>query len=94
MRLAELLGGETITIPGADVATGVVEYAQANNFTHIIVSATKRAHWMELLRGSLAQRIISRAGDIHVHVLADGSQAGLHGGRTRRPPGNRKAAAA
>ena len=71
MRLAERLGGETVTLPGSDTATAVVDYARANNFTHIIVAPSRRAHWTELVLGSTAQRVISRAGTIHVHVLAD-----------------------
>ena len=71
MRLAEQLGGETVTLPGADPATAVVEYARANNFTHIIVAPSRRAHWTELFLGSVAQRVITRAGTIHVHVLAE-----------------------
>ncbi len=71
MRLAEQLGGETLTVPGADPATAVVEYARANNFTHIIVAPSRRAHWTELFLGSVAQRVIARAGTIHVHVLAE-----------------------
>ena len=76
MRLAERLGGETITVPGSDPAATVVEYARSNNFTHIIVAPSRRAHWTELFIGSTAQRIISRAGSIHVHVLADDAPAG------------------
>ena len=70
MRLAERLGGETVTVPGADAATAVVEYARMNNFTHIIVAPSQRARWTEILLGSTAQRIIAKAGSIHVHVLA------------------------
>ncbi len=70
MRLAERLGGETVTVPGADAATAVVEYARANNFTHIIVAPSRRAHWTEIFLGSMAQRVIAKAGSIHVHVLA------------------------
>ena len=71
LRLAERLGGGTVTVPGADPATAVVEYARANNYTHIVVAPSRRAHWTELLLGSLAQRVISRAAGIHVHVLAE-----------------------
>ncbi len=70
MRLAERLRGETVTIPGADPAIAVVEYARTNNFTHIIVAPSRRAHWTEMFQGSMAQRVIARAGSIHVHVLA------------------------
>jgi two-component system sensor histidine kinase KdpD len=71
MRLAEQLGGETITIPGADAAADAVAYARANNFTHIIVAPDRRASWTELFWGSVAQRVITRAAGIHVHVLAE-----------------------
>ena len=71
LRLAERLGGEIVTVPGSDSATALVEYARANNFTHIIVAPSRRAHWTELFLGSTAQRVIARAGTIHVHVLAE-----------------------
>lgn len=70
MRLAERLGGQTVTVPGADAATAVVDYARTNNFTHIIVAPSRRARWTEILIGSTAQRVIAKAGSIHVHILA------------------------
>ena len=80
LRLARSLGGETVTVPGQDVAAAVVEYARANNITHIIVGKSPRARWTEpflgLFRGPLAQQIISRAGGISVHVLAPGPAPG------------------
>ena len=80
LRLAERLGGETITVPGADVATAAVDYARTNNFTHIIVPS-QRSHWTEMLRGSTAQRIISRASNIHIHVLAEDTKPAKGRGR-------------
>ncbi len=71
MRLAQRLGGEAVTIPAGDPADGIIGYAQANNFTHLVVARTHRARWRELFRGSTAQRIIREAGDINVHVMAD-----------------------
>ncbi len=71
LRLAQRLGGEAVTVPAGDVAEGIVGYAQANNFTHLVVARTHRSRWSELLRGSTAQRIIRRGGDINVHVMAD-----------------------
>jgi len=76
LRLAQRLGGETVTVPGADAAAAVVDYARANNYTHIVVARSHRAHWTQLFRGSTTQRIISRAGGIHVHVLAEEPRAG------------------
>ncbi len=80
LRLAQRLGGETITVPGADVAIAAVDYARANNFTHMVVPS-RRSHWTEMLRGSTAQRIISRASNIHIHVLAEDSKPAKGQGR-------------
>ena len=71
LRLAQRLGGEAITIPASDAATAIVDYARTNNFTHIIVGARQKPRWFERVTGSTAHRIISRAGGIHVHVLAE-----------------------
>src|SRR5215469_4496220 len=79
LRLAERLGGQAVTIPAASVADGVVDYAHANNFTHIVVSTAQRPWWSELIRSSATHQIIRRAGDISVHVvpevaIAEGAQ--------------------
>ncbi len=70
-RLAQRLGGEAVTIPAADVASGILDYAKANNFTHIVVAKSQRGRLGELLRGSLTHRLIRRAGDVSVHVIAE-----------------------
>jgi two-component system sensor histidine kinase KdpD len=71
LRLAERLGGEAVTLPAADVADGVLGYAQANNFTHILIAKSRRSRWSELVRSSTTHRLIRRAGDISVHVIAE-----------------------
>jgi two-component system sensor histidine kinase KdpD len=71
LRLAQHLGGEAVTVPGPDVAAGIVEYAQTNNFTHIVIAKSRRPRWSEWLRGSVTHQLIRRAGDIGVHVIAD-----------------------
>ena len=45
LRIAERLGGLAVTVPAARVADGVVDYAHANNFTHIVVSTRQRSRW-------------------------------------------------
>ena len=49
----------------------MIDYAHANNVTHIVVSTRQRSRWLELLRSSLAHEIIRRAGDISVHVVPE-----------------------
>jgi two-component system sensor histidine kinase KdpD len=75
LRLVERLGGEAVTVPGSDVADSVVDYALANNVTHIVIAKSTRPRWSELLHGSVAHSLIRRAGDISVHVIAASSGA-------------------
>jgi two-component system sensor histidine kinase KdpD len=70
LRLATRLGGEAVALPGQDVADTVLEYAQAHNFTHIIVARSNRSRWLDLFGGSATQKLIRRAGGINVHVIA------------------------
>ncbi|CAO3455956.1 Osmosensitive K+ channel histidine kinase KdpD [Azospirillum argentinense] len=74
LRLVEKLGGEAVTIPGGDVAGTVVEYARTNNVAHIVIAKSHRGPWAELLRSSIAFRLIRQAGGISVHVIADDAE--------------------
>jgi len=71
LRLAEQLGGQSVTVPAAATADGVIDYAHANNCTHIVVSTRQRSRWFEFLRSSLAHEVIRRAGDVSVHVVPE-----------------------
>jgi two-component system sensor histidine kinase KdpD len=70
-RLAQRLGGDAVTVPAADVTQGLIDYARDNNFTHVVIAKSHRSRWSELWRGSNTHRLIRRAGDIHVHVIAE-----------------------
>ncbi len=69
LRLAEQLGGEPVLIPGQDVADSVIDYARANNVTHLIVGKSDRPGWLQWTLGSITQRLINRAGGINIHVI-------------------------
>jgi two-component system, OmpR family, sensor histidine kinase KdpD len=69
LRLAQRLGAEPVLIPGQDVADSVIDYARANNVTHIVVGKSDRAPWRQFLLGSITQRLINRAGGINIHVI-------------------------
>lgn len=71
LRLAEQLGGDTVTIPAADVAHGMIAYAQENNFTHIVVAKARRSRWFQLLHGSVAHQLIRDGGDIAIHIIPE-----------------------
>src|SRR5262249_29553319 len=71
LRLAEHLGGEALTVPAADVPSGVLDYAQAHNVTHVVIAKSQRSRWSELWRSSITHALIRKAGAISVHVIAE-----------------------
>jgi two-component system sensor histidine kinase KdpD len=71
LRAAERLGGQAVIVPAGSAADGVIDYAHANNFTHIVVATARRGRWLEFFRPSAAHEIIRRAGDISVHVVPE-----------------------
>lgn len=70
MRLAQQLGGETVTLPALDLTREIIAYANANNFTHVIIGRPRRSWWRRLLQRSLTHELIDHAGDISVHVIS------------------------
>ncbi|MDE5442632.1 DUF4118 domain-containing protein [Bradyrhizobium sp. CSA207] len=72
LRLAESLGGEALTIPavGRRIADDVVNFAQGNNVTQIVIGKSTRSRWFEMTRGSVVHDLVRRAGNISVHVIA------------------------
>ncbi len=92
LRLAEQLGGESVSIPGPDVATEIVRYARQRNVTEIVLGKSLRPWWRELMRPSPIARVIRHSGDIAVHVLTGANERAKGGARTVHaapPPGGR-----
>jgi two-component system sensor histidine kinase KdpD len=71
LRVTERLGGQAVTVPAANVADGVIDFAHANNVTHIVASKSQRSRISELWRRSTAFEIIRRAGNISVHIVPE-----------------------
>ncbi|NTE83456.1 sensor histidine kinase KdpD [Agrobacterium tumefaciens] len=70
MRLAQQLGGETVTLPALDLTREIISYANANNFTHIIIGRPRKSWWQRIFQRSLTHDLIDHAGDISVHVIS------------------------
>jgi two-component system, OmpR family, sensor histidine kinase KdpD len=70
LRLATRLDGEAVRLPGQDVADTIIEYAQAHNFTHIIIGRSNRMRWLDLVWGSATQKLIRKADGTNVHVIS------------------------
>jgi two-component system sensor histidine kinase KdpD len=69
LRLAQILGGEPVQIPGQDAADTIVDYARANNITHVILGKSRHTRWWRIFTGSVTQKVINRAGGINIHVI-------------------------
>jgi two-component system sensor histidine kinase KdpD len=69
LRMAERLGGQAVTLPAPNAADAIIDYARANNFTHVVLSSYPRNRLWELARGSFLNAVIRRAGDINLHIV-------------------------
>jgi len=69
-KLLEDVGGEFHEVAGADVAAALVEFATAENATQLVLGASHRTRWEELLRGSVINRTVHLSGPIDVHVIS------------------------
>ncbi len=72
LRLAERLGGESLTIPGASwhSADDIVAFARANNVTQIIIGKSQRPRWFEIVYGSIVHDLLRQAGGFSVQVVS------------------------
>src|ERR1700728_3706481 len=72
LRLAEALGGKALTIPAVvrRIAENIINFAQANNVTQMIIGKATRSWWFEIMRGSGGHDLVRRAGNISVNVIA------------------------
>lgn len=88
MRLAEQLGAETVTLPGMQPSREIIAYANANNFTHLVVGRSGKPRWRQWWQGSVTHDLIHYAGDISVHVISGDAQEGepQRGVKTAQPP--------
>jgi two-component system, OmpR family, sensor histidine kinase KdpD len=81
------LGGEYHEMSGGDIGDALIEFAVSQNATQLVVGATRRSRLQRLLRGTVVEEVIRRAGDIDVHVIS-----GPAGGVVPPPRPRRRAA--
>ena len=71
MRLAALLGAETVTLPGTRVAATVLSFAREQNVTQIVVGKAKRFWLPGLFSRPVVSDLIAHAETIAVNVLPE-----------------------
>jgi two-component system, OmpR family, sensor histidine kinase KdpD len=69
LRLAEALGGESVTLGGGDAAAEIAAYARTKNASRVVVGREPRTGWRRLLPLSVADRILNMATGIDVQVV-------------------------
>src|ERR1700754_1414114 len=76
LRLAEVLGGEALTLPavGRHIADDLINFAQANNVTQIIIGKSSRSRLFEMMQGSVVHDLVRRAGHISGRGIAGDAQ--------------------
>ena len=73
-RLAEQLGAVTQMLTGDDIVGVVLDYAQRNNATQIVIGKGRDSRWREVFGRSLAGAFTRRARGAALHVVTE--QAG------------------
>ncbi len=71
-RLLEELGGTYREIVGDGVPTALVDFARSEMATQMVIGASRRSRWHELLHGAVVNAIVRRAEGFDVHVIAQG----------------------
>ena len=69
-KLLADLGGEYQEVAGGDIAAALVGFARGENATQLVLGASERTWWTELVRGSVINRAIRLSGPIDVHVIS------------------------
>ncbi|HYB24097.1 MAG TPA: ATP-binding protein [Solirubrobacteraceae bacterium] len=67
--LAEL-GCASAEVSGADIASALLGYARAENATQLVVGASRRPRWRQLLRPPGINRVVRDSSPIDVHVIS------------------------
>lgn len=75
-RLLEDLGGAYHEVVGAEVATTLLTFARSQNATQIVLGASRRSRWSEVVRGSVINAVVRASGPIDVHVISQETDDG------------------
>lgn len=75
LKLAEQLGGATVTLTGDDLPEAVLGYARRNNVTQIVIGKSKDSRLKELLGRSLAAALLRSARGEALHVITEAPEA-------------------
>jgi two-component system sensor histidine kinase KdpD len=78
-ELVEQVGGRFEEVVGRRIPEALLELARAEGVTQIVLGASERSRWHEIVTGSVVLDVIRGSGPIDVHVIS-------HEGAPRRVP--------
>ena len=79
IQLAQSLGAEVVKLVGDDVAVALARFAAEHGVTLAIVGETRRSRWYRLRRGSIVDRLLTRAAGMDVLVVSVADKADRRG---------------
>ncbi|MFE7358470.1 DUF4118 domain-containing protein [Streptomyces sp. NPDC057543] len=74
--LLESLGGSYHQTTGEEVADALLQFAEAENVTQIVLGASRRGRLASFLRAGVGERTVKRSGPIDVHIVTHEEAAG------------------
>ena len=69
-KLVSELGGTVHDVVAPDTAEAMASFARREKATQLVLGASRRSRWHELVHGSFVARVTRLAPDIDVHVIA------------------------
>ena len=69
LNLAEELGAKTITLTGSNVAAEIVQFAEENNITRVVVGKPLRSRFAQILRKSPVIQLIKARTEFELHLV-------------------------
>ncbi|MEV6161194.1 DUF4118 domain-containing protein [Streptomyces sp. NPDC052052] len=82
--LVETLGGSYHQVSGEDVVESLLQFAEAENVTQIVLGASRHGRLASLLRAGVGERTIRGSGPVDVHIVTHEEAAGPAGLRFPR----------
>jgi two-component system, OmpR family, sensor histidine kinase KdpD len=71
-RLAERLGGETVTLTGRNVVDELINFARDRNITKIVIGKEMHSRIKTFFFGSIIDELLRQSGDIDIYVIQGG----------------------
>jgi two-component system sensor histidine kinase KdpD len=72
LKLAEELGAKVLRLPGESIADTILEFAQANRVTQIILGHSMMPWYRRLYKRSPVDELVKKGGTIDIYVISSG----------------------